>query len=138
MCSFSSQCLTANLTIAIDDVTGLFQGAILLGSSALSPSALQQHPEDIRQQMAAVAGCWDPISDANAAHYDLAPCLRKLTLQQLLEKSNLSSPRFTPSFAPFVDGGQSTSALRDLIRLKGQTSSDCDLLVISTMEPSPV
>ena len=102
---------------------------MLLGSSVLSPSALQQHPEDIRQQMAAVAGCWDPTSDANAAHYDLAPCLRKLPLQQLLDKANLSSPRFTPSFAPFVDGAHTDLALHDLVRVKGQLFSQCDLLV---------
>ena len=108
---------------------GLFQGAILLGGSVLSPVSLQQHPEDIRQQMAAMANCWDPTADGNAARYDLAPCLRKLSLRELMNKANLSSPRFTPTFAPFVDGWITKHGLRDIGRMKTEAFPACDLLV---------
>ena len=114
-----------------------------MGGSALSPNAIQYHPEDIRQQVAAQSGCWDPISDANAARFDLAPCLRKLSLQQLMETSSISVPHYLPSFAPFADGSSMTSSnsaatkgqfeprliLRDLSRMKAEAFFECDLLV---------
>lgn len=125
---------------------GLFQGGILLGGSALSPTATQPHPEVIRQQVAALAGCWDPSTDVNAARYDLAPCLRKLSLEQLLEATSINNPHYLPAFAPFVEGSslitpRSVAAtkghpaneprllLRDVSRLKAEGFVECDVMV---------
>lgn len=117
---------------------GLFHGAILLGGSSLSPTAIQPYPEDVRQEVASLAGCWDSSTDSNAARMDLAPCLRRLSTKQLLVISSNTSTRFTPLFAPFVDGSASLaskgyydfrSTIRDLSRTKTETFLKCDLLV---------
>lgn len=131
---------------------GLFQGAILLGGSSLGPASIQPHPEDIRQQVAALAGCWDPVSDSSAARYDLAPCLRKLPLEDLLKMTSFPSPHFVPFFAPFLEGSfpmattpatastkgyhsphpslETGTLLRDIMsRSKAVSFPDCDVLV---------
>ena len=112
---------------------------MLLGGSALGPSGVQAHPEDVRQQVASLAGCWDAAKvDADEAErYDLAPCLRKLTLERLLEVGRLRTPRFLASYAPFVDASGAAGRpfhdpagfLRDLTRMKSEAFPKCDLMV---------
>ncbi len=113
----------------------LFQGAVLLGGSGLSPTALQQHPEELRQQLAKAAGCWDAAGDANAARYDLAPCLRRLSLADLMATATPAAPtpRFVSTFAPFVDGAHADP--RQLMRANNGTFSKCDLLVRIALHP---
>lgn len=112
-----------------------------MGGSSLSPTAIQPYPEDVRQEIASLAGCWDSSTESNAARMDLAPCLRRLSIKQLLIISNNSSTRFTPLFAPFVDGSASLaskgyydfrSTVRELSRMKTETFLKCDLLVSSS------
>jgi len=80
---------------------GLFQRAILISGSVLSPFALQRRPEDVASQVAAHLGCVGrlPLSHPES---DLAPCLRRKHLSDLLNFVP-DSPRFLPPFAPFVD-----------------------------------
>lgn len=80
---------------------GLFQRAILISGSVLSPWALQRRPEDIASQVSAHLGCVGrlPLSHPES---DLAPCLRRKHLSDLLNVVP-DSPRFLPPFAPFVD-----------------------------------
>ena len=109
-----------------------------MGGSAFSPTAVQPYPEDIRQQVASLAGCWDATSDANAGRYDLAPCLRKFSIEEILVISNVTVPSFTTYFAPFVDGSISAATkdnqdfgaiLRDISRMKAESNANYDLLV---------
>ena len=79
--------------------------------------------------MAAAANCWDPSTDSNSARYDLAPCLRRLSLGDLMTKANVTSPRFVPTFAPFIEGFLPKSELRDLMRTRSEAFPDWDLLV---------
>uniref|UniRef100_A0A1B0DIG6 Carboxylesterase type B domain-containing protein n=1 Tax=Phlebotomus papatasi TaxID=29031 RepID=A0A1B0DIG6_PHLPP len=72
--------------------------AILLSGSALSPWAIQKEPLYVKKRVAEHTGCHGDLLED-----DLAPCLRKKSLSDLLNVT-IDSPRFLPGFAPFVDG----------------------------------
>ncbi|CAG7721708.1 unnamed protein product [Allacma fusca] len=82
-------------------LAGLFQRAILISGSVLSPWALQRKPEDIATQVSIQMGCVGrlPLSHPES---DLAPCLRRKHLSDLMNFVP-QTPRFLSPFAPYVD-----------------------------------
>lgn len=87
--------------------------------------------------MAGLAGCWDAAPAAEEAErYDLAPCLRNVPLETLLDVGRLVAPRFLASYGPFVDVGgharphhEPAGFLRDLGRMRNEAFPRCDLMV---------
>ncbi|KYB27420.1 neuroligin-1 [Tribolium castaneum] len=76
----------------------LLHRVILLSGSGLSPWALQRDPLSVKRSVAEHTNCHGDLHED-----DLAPCLRKKPLDELL-KVRIDSPRFLPGFAPFIDG----------------------------------
>ncbi|XP_055592349.1 neuroligin-4, Y-linked isoform X2 [Uranotaenia lowii] len=88
----------ANILVVSPVASDLMQRVILLSGSALSPWAIQKDPFSIKKIVADQASCHiDILVD------DLAPCLRRKTLAELLEISP-EFPRFLTAYAPFIDG----------------------------------
>ncbi|XP_053671133.1 uncharacterized protein LOC128721406 [Anopheles nili] len=105
--------------LAVSPVAGdLIHRVVLLSGSALSPWAIQRDPLSVKRKVALQTSCaGDVVND------DLAPCLRTKSLAELMNIS-LSSPRFLPGFAPFVDGTVITPAKAAVINnLKIPTDS---------------
>uniref|UniRef100_A0AAG5CVE5 Carboxylesterase type B domain-containing protein n=2 Tax=Anopheles atroparvus TaxID=41427 RepID=A0AAG5CVE5_ANOAO len=91
--------------LAVSPVAGdLIHRVILLSGSALSPWAIQRDPLSVKRKVAEQTSCAGDV-----VNEDLAPCLRTTSLAELMNIS-LSSPRFLPGFAPFVDGTVITPA----------------------------
>ncbi|CAH1368932.1 neuroligin-1 [Tenebrio molitor] len=76
----------------------LLHRVILLSGSGLSPWALQRDPLSVKRSVAEHTNCHGDLHED-----DLAPCLRKKPLEELL-KIRIDAPRFLPGFAPFIDG----------------------------------
>ena len=81
-------------------LAGLFQRAILMAGSALSPWALNHQAAQLKGQVARQMEC--PIENQSVGA-DIGGCLRKKSLSQLLQVQPTAC-RFCPTFAPFVDG----------------------------------
>ncbi|XP_058062273.1 neuroligin-3 [Anopheles bellator] len=96
--------------LAVSPVAGdLIHRVVLLSGSALSPWAIQRDPLSVKRKVAEQTSCTGDV-----VNEDLAPCLRTKSLAELMNIS-LSSPRFLPGFAPFVDGTVITPAKAALI-----------------------
>ena len=81
---------------------GLFQRAVMMSGSALSPWAMNHAPGALKSEVARQLECGPmPVPDALA---DIGDCLRKKPLEALLAVRLADVPRFTATFAPFVDG----------------------------------
>ena len=78
---------------------GLFERAVLMGGSALSPWALTPSPAEVKAQVVRSLGC--PLDSTSA---DIGECLRGKSLAELLGVDVRAPCRFCASFAPFVDG----------------------------------
>ena len=78
---------------------GLFHQAVLMSGSALSPCALASDPRSLKEQVSRQMDC--PKSATPDA--DIGDCLRKKPLASLLGV-HVETPRFWPTFAPFIDG----------------------------------
>lgn len=90
-------------------VAGLFQRVILMAGSALSPWALNPQAGWLKMEVgrqlncpAVVGGSGGNVQLPELA--DIGDCLRKRSLEQLLSLKLPATPRFCPTFAPFVDG----------------------------------
>uniref|UniRef100_A0A182MPG3 Carboxylesterase type B domain-containing protein n=1 Tax=Anopheles culicifacies TaxID=139723 RepID=A0A182MPG3_9DIPT len=105
--------------LAVSPVAGdLIHRVVLLSGSALSPWAIQRDPLAVKRKVAQQTSCTGDV-----VNEDLAPCLRTKPLAELMNIS-LSSPRFLPGFAPFVDGTVITPAKAAVINnLKIPTDS---------------
>nr|XP_049461159.1 neuroligin-3 isoform X1 [Anopheles coluzzii] len=105
--------------LAVSPVAGdLIHRVVLLSGSALSPWAIQRDPLSVKRKVAQQTSCTGDV-----VNEDLAPCLRTKSLAELMNIS-LSSPRFLPGFAPFVDGTVITPAKAAVINnLKIPTDS---------------
>uniref|UniRef100_A0A1Y9IVR1 Carboxylesterase type B domain-containing protein n=1 Tax=Anopheles minimus TaxID=112268 RepID=A0A1Y9IVR1_9DIPT len=105
--------------LAVSPVAGdLIHRVVLLSGSALSPWAIQRDPLSVKRKVAQQTSCTGDV-----VNEDLAPCLRTKPLAELMNIS-LSSPRFLPGFAPFVDGTVITPAKAAVINnLKIPTDS---------------
>uniref|UniRef100_A0A182NFN9 Carboxylesterase type B domain-containing protein n=1 Tax=Anopheles dirus TaxID=7168 RepID=A0A182NFN9_9DIPT len=105
--------------LAVSPVAGdLIHRVVLLSGSALSPWAIQRDPLAVKRKVAQQTSCAGDV-----VNEDLAPCLRTKSLAELMNIS-LSSPRFLPGFAPFVDGTVITPAKAAVINnLKIPTDS---------------
>uniref|UniRef100_A0A182PE25 Carboxylesterase type B domain-containing protein n=1 Tax=Anopheles epiroticus TaxID=199890 RepID=A0A182PE25_9DIPT len=105
--------------LAVSPVAGdLIHRVVLLSGSALSPWAIQRDPLSVKRKVALQTSCTGDV-----VNEDLAPCLRTKSLAELMNIS-LSSPRFLPGFAPFVDGTVITPAKAAVINnLKIPTDS---------------
>ncbi|XP_049548460.1 uncharacterized protein LOC125959669 isoform X2 [Anopheles darlingi] len=96
--------------LAVSPVAGdLIHRVVLLSGSALSPWAIQRDPLAVKRKVAEQTSCTGDV-----VNEDLAPCLRTKSLAELMNIS-LSSPRFLPGFAPFVDGTVITQAKAAII-----------------------
>ena len=81
---------------------GLFQRAVLMSGSALSPWALNHQAGWLKAEVARQMDCGPlPVPESLA---DIGDCLRKRPLDSLLAVRLPATPRFCPTFAPFVDG----------------------------------
>ncbi|XP_050068203.1 uncharacterized protein LOC126556766 [Anopheles maculipalpis] len=105
--------------LSVSPVAGdLIHRVVLLSGSALSPWAIQRDPLSVKRKVAQQTSCTGDV-----VNEDLAPCLRTKSLAELMNIS-LSSPRFLPGFAPFVDGTVITPAKAAVINnLKIPTDS---------------
>lgn len=65
----------------------LIHRVVLISGSALSPWAIQKDPLSVKKKVAAVTGCHGDLLED-----DLAPCLRKKSLSELLS-IKLEPPR---------------------------------------------
>ena len=81
---------------------GLFQRAVLMGGSALSPWALTRQAEEFKAQVARRMDC--NVDENQSADADIGECLRNKDLSELLQIEAEGSCMFCASFAPFVDG----------------------------------
>lgn len=72
-----------------------------MSGSALSPSALNHQAGWLKSEVARQMDCVMAVPDALA---DIGDCLRKRPLESLLAVRLPATPRFCPTFAPFVDG----------------------------------
>lgn len=85
--------------------TGLFQRVILMAGSALSPWALNHQAGWLKAEVARQLDC--PLTQLHPQQPELADigdCLRRRPLEQLLNLKLPEPPRFSSTFAPFVDG----------------------------------
>lgn len=71
----------------LDNLPDLIHRAILISGSALSPWAIQRDPLSVKKKVAADTGCHGDLLED-----DLAPCLRKKSIAELLA-IKLDSPR---------------------------------------------
>jgi hypothetical protein len=71
-------------------VSELLHRVILLSGSGLSPWALQRDPLSVKRSVAEHTNCHGDLHED-----DLAPCLRKKPLEELL-KIRIDAPRFLP------------------------------------------
>lgn len=101
---------------------GLFVRAVLLSGSALSPWALIQQPESLRQQIGRQLGCLEDD--------DMALCMRSKPLSALMNVE-LQAPRFLPRFGPSLD----TSAVQAMERAT-DTFVSSDLMIGVTSSES--
>jgi carboxylesterase type B len=98
---YKTGAVVANLLLVAQIAKGLFQRAVLISGSVLSPWALQRRPEDIAKQLSLHLGCVGklPLSHPES---DLAPCLRKKHVSDILNFVP-DSPKFLSPYAPYVD-----------------------------------
>ncbi|XP_035716581.1 neuroligin-1-like [Folsomia candida] len=110
----------ANLLLVAQIAKGLFQRAILISGSVLSPWALQRRPEDVAKELSTALGCVGklPLSHPES---DLAPCLRKKHVSELISFVP-SSPKFLSAYAPYVDNVLLNNP-KTLMESGGQSSS---------------
>ncbi|EEB16933.1 acetylcholinesterase precursor, putative [Pediculus humanus corporis] len=84
-----------NLLLLNSSAKNLFHRAVLLSGSILSPWAVVQQPNNLRETVAKQMGC------SYDADEDIAPCLRTKSLSDLLNVK-FEPPRFLPRFGPSI------------------------------------
>ncbi|RZF32114.1 hypothetical protein LSTR_LSTR003977 [Laodelphax striatellus] len=84
----------ANLLLLSASSKDLFNRAILLSGTVLSPWALAQQPDQLKRTIALQLGC--PLTNQQ-----LFACLKHLSLEALLS-ARINPPRFLSSYAPWM------------------------------------
>lgn len=84
-----------NILLLNSSAKNLFHRAVLLSGCILSPWALVQQPNSLRETVAKQMGC------SSNSDEDIAPCLRKKTVAELLNVQ-FEPPRFLPRFGPSI------------------------------------
>ena len=74
-----------------------------MAGSALSPWALNHQAGWLKAEVARQMDC-SLLAHPQPELADIGDCLRKKSLEQLLSVRLPNTPRFCPTFAPFVDG----------------------------------
>lgn len=83
-------------------ILGLFQRAILLSGTALSPWALIQEPTKYALELVRHMNCSSPMLNGPTAQLK---CLREKTVPALMSAgSGVDTPEFLHSFGPSIDG----------------------------------
>ncbi|KZS00386.1 Uncharacterized protein APZ42_003313 [Daphnia magna] len=79
-----------------------------MSGSALSPWALNHQAGKLKVEVARQMGC-EPFTKSQGSLEqmslaDIGDCLRKVSLDSLMAVRLAETPRFCPTFAPFIDG----------------------------------
>ncbi|KAI9563146.1 hypothetical protein GHT06_010604 [Daphnia sinensis] len=97
-----------NLLMISPIAAGLFQRVVLMSGSALSPWALNPQAGKLKAEVARQMGCEPFAKSQGSAEQmsmaDIGDCLRKVPLDSLMAVRLPETPRFCPTFAPFIDG----------------------------------
>ncbi|XP_023720974.1 neuroligin-4, X-linked [Cryptotermes secundus] len=119
-----------NLLLISSAAKGLFHRVVMLSGSVLSPWALVQQPDTLRETVLKQMGC-----HSSADKEDSAPCLRTKPLSALLD-IQLDTPRFLPRFGPSIPHDADTSEPILTMEHANEAFINCELMLGATTTES--